>query len=57
MKIRQAKKIMKQAKGGKTRQLNLYWWWRIVDVLKGINRDHRVIQAINITGYGREILQ
>lgn len=49
MNRRQAKKLLKPLRGGRTAKINKYWWFRVYDYILGRHNDHRVINAIRMT--------
>lgn len=49
MNRRQAKKLLKPLRGGRTAKINKYWWFRVYDYILGSTTDHRVINAIRLT--------
>ncbi len=51
MKTRQANKILKAYRGGKTNTIPLYWHRRVFRDLFGDRHDHRVRKAIRILHY------
>lgn len=49
MNRRQAHKLLKPLRGGKTAKINKYWWFRVYDYILGRCADHRVIDAMRLT--------
>lgn len=49
MNRRQAHKLLKPLRGGRTSKINKYWWFRVYDYILGRHTDHRVINAIRLT--------
>ena len=45
MKVRQAKKIMRFACGGRTHKVSPYWYRRLVDFHSRTKADHRLVEV------------
>lgn len=51
MKTRQAKKILFPVlRGGRTTQINRYWWHRVYGTILGTCYDHRAREAMKTIG-------
>ncbi len=46
MKLRQAKKILRNGKGGRTSRINGYWYLRCVELFGLTKVDHRIKKAV-----------
>lgn len=55
MKTRQARKILKAYRGGKTNTIPLYWHRRVFRDLFGDCHDHRVRKAMKVTHYEYQV--
>lgn len=49
MKTRQAHKILKPLRGGKTQHLNTYWYSKAIHTAWGNIRNPRVLKAMHVT--------